>query len=377
MGKVDKADKAGAKAAKLDVPYETRVKHVAVIAKPLADEKLSKKVLKLSKRAAKRKQIKRGVKEVVKAIRKNTKGICVLAGDISPIDVITHIPIVCEDNKVPYIYVPSKEELGASGLSKRPTSCMLILPKPLKGGADDDEQKEFDEAYAENPAPRRRHVAAGAAAEPSSGGPSSSDGPAPWAAPGYLNAVVSRMPEAQQAAAFAAIAAAIAAGTVLNAAALGPAASSVLPGFLQVTRTSWFPLGPIFIAAGVAHFTEEQGFVNMYPHQGAWGIWRLPGSARFHVQWTGVAEIAGGLGLCLGALPLDAVPDWLSPASALGLFFLTIAVTPSNIYMYTHNAPGPLPAEVAPGALPWQGHAARGVMQMLLLSALWGIATAA
>jgi H/ACA ribonucleoprotein complex subunit 2 len=33
----------------------------------------------------------------------------VLAGDISPIDVITHIPIVCEDNKVPYIYVPSKE----------------------------------------------------------------------------------------------------------------------------------------------------------------------------------------------------------------------------------------------------------------------------
>jgi hypothetical protein len=37
------------------------------------------------------------------------RSICVLAGDISPIDVITHIPIVCEDNKVPYIYVPSKE----------------------------------------------------------------------------------------------------------------------------------------------------------------------------------------------------------------------------------------------------------------------------
>lgn len=34
-----------------------------------------------------------------------------------------------------------------------------------------------------------------------------------------------------------------------------------------VTSTSWFPLGPIFIAAGVAHFTEEQGFKNMMPHQ--------------------------------------------------------------------------------------------------------------
>lgn len=35
--------------------------------------------------------------------------ICVLAGDISPIDVLTHIPIICEDHNIPYIYVPSKE----------------------------------------------------------------------------------------------------------------------------------------------------------------------------------------------------------------------------------------------------------------------------
>jgi H/ACA ribonucleoprotein complex subunit 2 len=45
--------------------------------------------------------------------------------------------------------LPWLQELGASGLSKRPTSCMLILPKPVKGGKDDDEQKEFDEAYSE------------------------------------------------------------------------------------------------------------------------------------------------------------------------------------------------------------------------------------
>lgn len=41
------------------------------------------------------------------------------------------------------------QELGASALSKRPTSCMLLLPKPPKGATDDDEQKEFDEAYSE------------------------------------------------------------------------------------------------------------------------------------------------------------------------------------------------------------------------------------
>lgn len=76
--------------------------------------------------------------------------ICIIAGDISPIDVVTPLPVLCEDNDVPYIYVPSKEELGAAGLTKRPTSCMLILPKPLKGGeAKDEEAKEFAEAYDE------------------------------------------------------------------------------------------------------------------------------------------------------------------------------------------------------------------------------------
>lgn len=72
-------------------------------------------VLKLAKKAAKRKQIKRGVKEVVKAIRKANKGVVIIAGDISPIDVITPLPVLCEDADIPYIYVPSKEELGAAG----------------------------------------------------------------------------------------------------------------------------------------------------------------------------------------------------------------------------------------------------------------------
>lgn len=50
----------------------------------------------------------------------------------------------------------------------------------------------------------------------------------------------------------------------------------------------------------------------------------------------------GGAGMLLGAVPVEAVPDWLEPASALGLFALTWAVTPANIYMFTHNAPGGL-----------------------------------
>mmetsp|Transcript_35877 Transcript_35877/g.49790 ORF Transcript_35877/g.49790 Transcript_35877/m.49790 type:complete len:149 (+) Transcript_35877:123-569(+) len=134
MGKKDEDKSTG------DVPI------LCAIAKPLANEKLAGKVLKVIKKATKRKQVKRGVKEVVKAIRKKTSGFCILAGNISPIDVLSHLPVLCEDNNIPYIFVPSKEELGAASCSKRPTSCMLVLSKPLKPVKDDDEDK-FKELY--------------------------------------------------------------------------------------------------------------------------------------------------------------------------------------------------------------------------------------
>ncbi|RWR85022.1 H/ACA ribonucleoprotein complex subunit 2-like protein [Cinnamomum micranthum f. kanehirae] len=108
---------------------------LAPIAKPLAGKKLCKKTLKLVRKASESKCLKRGVKEVVKSIRRGHKGLCVIAGNISPIDVITHVPILCEESEIPYIYVPSKEDLATAGATKRPTCCVLVLPKPIKGGA--------------------------------------------------------------------------------------------------------------------------------------------------------------------------------------------------------------------------------------------------
>ena len=47
---------------------------LSVIAHPLAGRKLTKKLLRLVKKASKTKSLRRGVKEVVKAIRKGEKG---------------------------------------------------------------------------------------------------------------------------------------------------------------------------------------------------------------------------------------------------------------------------------------------------------------
>lgn len=36
--------------------------------------------------------------------------------------------MMCEDRQVPYIYVPSRHDLGAAAQTKRPTSCILVTP---------------------------------------------------------------------------------------------------------------------------------------------------------------------------------------------------------------------------------------------------------
>eukprot|EP00349_Pseudokeronopsis_sp_Brazil_P009585 CAMPEP_0202971100 /NCGR_PEP_ID=MMETSP1396-20130829/23571_1 /ASSEMBLY_ACC=CAM_ASM_000872 /TAXON_ID= /ORGANISM="Pseudokeronopsis sp., Strain Brazil" /LENGTH=143 /DNA_ID=CAMNT_0049700127 /DNA_START=22 /DNA_END=453 /DNA_ORIENTATION=- len=112
-----------------DNDYEEKVKNISIIAQPLANKKSTKRIHKLVRKASQAKIVRRGVKEVVKALRKGSKGFCVIAGDISPIDVISHLPIMCEDRSIPYIYVPSKLDLGTAACTKRPTSCILIDAK--------------------------------------------------------------------------------------------------------------------------------------------------------------------------------------------------------------------------------------------------------
>ncbi|KAK8801179.1 hypothetical protein WA158_007010 [Blastocystis sp. Blastoise] len=118
--------------------------YMTPIAKPLAGKKLTKKVFKIVKKAAKSKCLRRGVKEVIKSIRKGEKGLVILAGNIYPVDVISHIPVLCEDNSIPYVFIPTKEELGESATTKRPTSVVhIVLNK------DFDEKKKYDEVYNE------------------------------------------------------------------------------------------------------------------------------------------------------------------------------------------------------------------------------------
>ncbi len=62
-------------------------------------------------------KVKKGTNESTKAIERGIAKLVVIAEDVEPPQVVAHLPILCEERKIPYLYVPSKLELGrAAGI---------------------------------------------------------------------------------------------------------------------------------------------------------------------------------------------------------------------------------------------------------------------
>jgi H/ACA ribonucleoprotein complex subunit 2 len=67
-------------------------------------------------------------------------------------DVISHIPVLCEDHSVPYIYIKSRAQLGEASATKRPTSVVMVSKdRTTKSKKDvkDEDAEEFTEVFAE------------------------------------------------------------------------------------------------------------------------------------------------------------------------------------------------------------------------------------
>lgn len=96
-------------------------------AKPLADSSLTKKLFQFLEKANQNKLLKRGANEACKALNRDHAELIILAADATPIEIILHLPLLCEDKSVPYIFVPSMAELGqACGTSRNVVACAII-----------------------------------------------------------------------------------------------------------------------------------------------------------------------------------------------------------------------------------------------------------
>lgn len=79
-------------------------------------------------------KIRRGVNEVTKSVDRGTAKLVIIAEDVDPPEIVAHLPLLCEERKVPYIYVPSKRQLGiVSGIEVATSSIAVIDPGEAKG----------------------------------------------------------------------------------------------------------------------------------------------------------------------------------------------------------------------------------------------------
>ncbi|KAM3173938.1 hypothetical protein ACTXT7_011567 [Hymenolepis weldensis] len=109
--------------------YSERMSLAGPIAKPLADKSLKKKIARLIKKARTQKLVACGIKDCIKQVyKKKNEGIVVMAGDVSPIDTITHLHGICYTNGIPYCYVATRFDLGDSFASNINASCVCIRP---------------------------------------------------------------------------------------------------------------------------------------------------------------------------------------------------------------------------------------------------------
>lgn len=72
-------------------------------------------------------KVRKGTNETTKAIERGVSKLVVIAEDVEPPEVVAHLPIICEERNSPYVFVPSKQQLGESlGISVGSAAATIL-----------------------------------------------------------------------------------------------------------------------------------------------------------------------------------------------------------------------------------------------------------
>jgi len=92
-------------------------------------KELSARVLRAVETANATGQVRRGTNETTKAVERGQARLVVIAEDVDPEEVVMHLPVLCDEKKIPYVYVPAKLDLGrASGIDVAAAAVCIIDP---------------------------------------------------------------------------------------------------------------------------------------------------------------------------------------------------------------------------------------------------------
>ncbi|PIT84239.1 50S ribosomal protein L7ae [Candidatus Micrarchaeota archaeon CG10_big_fil_rev_8_21_14_0_10_45_29] len=74
-------------------------------------------------------RVRKGANEATKGIESGTSQLVLIAEDVEPEEVVVHLPEICKEKSIAFVFIPTKKELGgACGL---PVPCAAIaIDKP-------------------------------------------------------------------------------------------------------------------------------------------------------------------------------------------------------------------------------------------------------
>jgi large subunit ribosomal protein L7Ae len=72
-------------------------------------------------------KISKGINEVTKSIERGDAKLVAFASDVSPKEIVMHLPGLSKEKQIPCVQVGTKEELGAAAGLKVPTSAVAVV----------------------------------------------------------------------------------------------------------------------------------------------------------------------------------------------------------------------------------------------------------
>ncbi len=57
-------------------------------------------------------KIRKGTNEATKSIERGRAKLVLIAENVEPPEIVAHLPLLCDERKAPYVYVPEKQRIG-------------------------------------------------------------------------------------------------------------------------------------------------------------------------------------------------------------------------------------------------------------------------
>ena len=89
-------------------------------------KELQEKALQALENARESGKIRKGTNEVTKAVERGNAKLVVIGSDVDPPEIVMHLPMLCEEKNIPYLYTP-KADIGEAVGIHVPTASACIV----------------------------------------------------------------------------------------------------------------------------------------------------------------------------------------------------------------------------------------------------------